>query len=59
MDFNVKWFIIGIAVGFIVAMTIGAAIVTMYPPQSIEQTCFDSTFTSEDYEKCLKDLRLN
>jgi len=59
MDFNVKWFIIGIVVGFFVAMIIGMALVAMYPPQSIEQICFDSTLTGEDYEKCLENLRLN
>ena len=59
MDFNTKWFIIGIVIGFVAAMIIGVAIVAMYPPQSIEQVCFDSTLTNEDYEKCLKDLRLN
>ena len=59
MDFNAKWFIIGIGMGFVAAMIIGVFIVAMYPPQSIEQICFDSTLTSEDYEKCLNDLRLN
>lgn len=59
MGFNAKWFIIGIGMGFVAAMIIGVFIVAMYPPQSIEQICFDSTLTSEDYEKCLNDLRLN
>jgi len=59
MDFNAKWFIIGIAIGFVASMIVGASLIAMYPPQSIEQICFDSTLTSEDYEKCLKDLRLN
>lgn len=58
MDFNAKWFIIGIVVGFIVAMMMGVALVAMYPPQSIEQLCFDSTLTSEDYEKCIEKLQL-
>jgi hypothetical protein len=59
MDFNAKWFIIGIGVGFVATMIIGVFIVAMYPPVSIEQICFDSTLTSKDYEKCLNDLRLN
>ena len=59
MDFNAKWFIIRIGAGFVASMIIGAAIIAMYPPISIEQICFDSTLTSADYEKCLKDLRLN
>ncbi|MDH3203834.1 MAG: hypothetical protein OEL81_04045 [Nitrosopumilus sp.] len=59
MDFNVKWFIIGIGVGFIVSMILGMVFLAMYPPSSVEQICFDSTLTSEDYEKCLKDLRLS
>ena len=29
------------------------------PPHSIEQICFDSTLTSEDYEKYINDLGLN
>jgi len=59
MGFNAKWFIIGIGVGFITSMMIGMIFLSTYPPQSIEQICFDSTLTSEDYEKCLKDLRLS
>ncbi|MDH3395518.1 MAG: hypothetical protein OEL52_05100 [Nitrosopumilus sp.] len=59
MDFNAKWFIIGIGVGFFVAMIMGMSLIAMYPPQSIEQICFESTLTSEDYEKCLKNLRLS
>jgi len=58
MDFNAKWFIIGIVVGFIAAMMIGMALMAMYPPQSIEQLCFDSTLTSEGYEKCIEKLQL-
>ncbi len=57
MDFNAKWFIIGIGVGFITSMIVGMIFLSMHPPQSIEQICFDSTLTSEDYEKCLNDLR--
>ncbi|WP_420545291.1 hypothetical protein [Nitrosopumilus sp.] len=59
MDFNVKWFIIGIGIGFVVSMILGMVFLAMYPPQSIEQICFESTLTSEDYEKCLSDLRLS
>ena len=59
MDFNAKWFIIGIAVGFIAATVTGVVIIAMYTPQSIEQICFDSTLTSKDYEKCLSNSRLN
>ena len=54
MDFNAKWFIIGMGMGFVAAMIIGVFIVAMYPPQSIEQICFDSTLTSEDYENVLR-----
>ena len=59
MDFNAKWFIIGIGAGLAISMILGGVLLAMYPPESIEQLCFDSTLTQEDYEKCLKDLRLS
>ena len=59
MDFNAKWFIIGIGTGLAISIILGGVLLAMYPPESIEQLCFDSTLTQEDYEKCVTDLKLN
>ena len=54
---DVKWFVIGIAVGFGIAVIIGVVIVQMFPYTSIEDVCFEQTFTAEEYEECLRTLR--
>jgi hypothetical protein len=55
---NVKWFIIGIIVGMLIFMGISIAIVMsgVWDYESIEQVCFDQTFTPEEYETCVRNL---
>jgi hypothetical protein len=51
--FNGKWFLIGIGVGFVLSMIIGLVWMAVEPYETIEQVCYDQTFTPEEYNECL------
>jgi len=53
---DVKWFVIGIFVGFGLAVIISIWVFLAFPYTSIEEVCFDQTFTPEEYEECLRAL---
>ena len=50
---NLKWFLIGIPVGFLIAFIIGTIWGITDPYTSIEQVCYDSSYTAEEYEECV------
>ena len=51
---DVKWFVIGIIVGFVLSIIILIIIGLNFPFTSTEEICFAQTTTSEDYEECLR-----
>lgn len=56
---DVKCFGIGIVVGLVLAIVIGIAITQMFPYTSIEDVCFEQTFTPAEYEDCIRMLKEN
>jgi len=50
-------FVIGIIVGVVVLLMISIGIFFADPYTSIEDVCYDQTFTPQEYEECLRNLR--
>ncbi|MDH3764581.1 MAG: hypothetical protein OER82_02070 [Nitrosopumilus sp.] len=58
---DTKSFAMGIAVGFvigiIVILILGVVLVAVDPIESIEDACFENTFTEQAYQECIKMLK--
>ncbi len=48
---------VGIVIGIAILSIVGMALIEMFPYTSIEDVCFEQTFTPEEYEECLRILR--
>jgi len=53
---DAKSFVIGIIVGFVIMLGVSTYVFLAYPYTSIEEVCFDQSFTPEEYEECLRML---
>ena len=54
---DVKWFVIGFAVGFVTLLIIEMTTIGLFPYTNIEDVCYEQTFTPEEYEECVRTLR--
>ncbi len=53
---DAKSFVIGIIVGLVIMLGASTWIFLAFPYTSVEEVCFDQTFTPEEYEECLRML---
>ena len=53
---DAKSFVIGIIVGLVIMLGVSTWIFLAFPYASVEEVCFDKTFTPEEYEECLRML---
>lgn len=52
-----KWFLIGVIVGFVSMFSIEVIAAFVLPVESAEDFCYNSTWTAQEYESCISDLR--
>jgi capsular polysaccharide biosynthesis protein len=58
LDFNAKWFIIGIIVGAFIMFMFAVVLFLVEPPyETIEQVCYNDTYSEREYQECVEKLR--